>query len=94
MVADGIKLDRLAGSDTTAISLRSVFYYSLKTPGVLAKLRQELETAERDGAISPSITLAEGLRLPYLYVQTPKNLFMAGPLLTDLFVGKLLSKKQ
>ena len=62
-------MDRLAGSDTTAISLRSVFYYVLKTPCVLERLLQELEKAERDGVISQHVTLAEGLKLPYLYVK-------------------------
>lgn len=33
-----------AGSDTTAIALRSILYYTLKTPGVLAKIRQELDS--------------------------------------------------
>lgn len=34
-----------AGSDTTAISLRAILYYTLKSPRVKAKLHQELNTA-------------------------------------------------
>lgn len=33
----------LAGSDTTAIVMRAILYYTLRTPGVLAKIREELE---------------------------------------------------
>lgn len=33
----------LAGSDTTAITMRSIVYYVLKTPGVLERLRRELD---------------------------------------------------
>lgn len=33
----------LAGSDTTAVSMRSVIYYVLKTPGVLQKVRDEVD---------------------------------------------------
>jgi hypothetical protein len=67
-----------------------VFYYTLKTPGVLAKVMQELDTAKREGAISPHITLAEGLKLPYLYVKPVP--FLPGDIcmtLTDLCKGKL-----
>ncbi|CZT20252.1 related to pisatin demethylase cytochrome P450 [Ramularia collo-cygni] len=56
----------LAGSDTTAISLRSCFYYLIKTPRVLEKLRQLLDQQERDGRISSPITLEESLQMPYL----------------------------
>lgn len=36
-----------AGSDTTAITLRAIFYYLLKHPSDLAALRQEIEAAKR-----------------------------------------------
>jgi cytochrome P450 len=60
---------RLAGSDTTAISLRACFYYLIKTPRVMNKLRQQLEQLEQkhnDGKISDPITLEESLQMPYL----------------------------
>jgi cytochrome P450 len=57
---------RLAGSDTTAISLRACFYYLIKTPRVMNKLRQQLEQQHNDGRISDPITLEESLQMPYL----------------------------
>lgn len=88
-------MQSLAGSDTTAISLRSVFYHVLKSPTVLAKLREELETAERSGEISESVTLAEGLKLPYLYVKLAS--FLDNSYKHKLRIprkGKLSSRKQ
>ncbi|KAJ9602189.1 hypothetical protein H2200_013309 [Cladophialophora chaetospira] len=38
-----------AGSDTTAISLRAIFYYLLKNPKTLQKLQDELAEAEKEG---------------------------------------------
>ncbi|KEF62553.1 uncharacterized protein A1O9_00526 [Exophiala aquamarina CBS 119918] len=56
----------LAGSDTTAIALRSCFYYLIKTPAAYYKLQVELDEAEARGELSPYITYEECLRLPYL----------------------------
>ena len=58
--------NRLAGSDTTAISLRACFYYTLKHPRVLAKLRDEIKTFEANGQLSKMPTLDETLKMPYL----------------------------
>jgi cytochrome P450 len=58
-----------AGSDTTAISLRSIFYYLLKTPEKLGKLRHELIEAEKDGLFTRADRLVrwgEANKLPYL----------------------------
>lgn len=58
-----------AGSDTTAISLRSIFYFLLKNPDKLQKLRQELDNAEKNGLFSRSDKLVrwnEANELPYL----------------------------
>jgi cytochrome P450 len=41
-----------AGSDTTAISLRAIFYFLLKNPSKLHKLQQELNQKEHDGFFS------------------------------------------
>jgi hypothetical protein len=57
---------RLAGSDTTAISLRACFYYLIKTPRAYEKLIHEIDEAENRGDLSSSITYEESLRLPYL----------------------------
>jgi cytochrome P450 len=59
-----------AGSETTAISLSSVFYFLLKHPPVYAKLMQELDAAVATGAIEPradkTVSWAESQKLPYL----------------------------
>jgi len=59
-----------AGSETTAISLSSVFYYLLKTPRALARLRKELDDAAREGRFSDCetglVTWHESQTLPFL----------------------------
>ncbi|KAF2738694.1 pisatin demethylase [Polyplosphaeria fusca] len=59
-----------AGSETTAISLSSVFYFLLKHPAVYAKLMQELDDAVAHGTIEPrankTVSWAESQKLPYL----------------------------
>ncbi|KUJ21456.1 putative cytochrome P450 pisatin demethylase [Mollisia scopiformis] len=57
----------LAGSDTTAISLRSIFYLLMKNPCVYAKLQAEIDAADSKGLLSPIITYSEGQEhVPYL----------------------------
>jgi cytochrome P450 len=55
-----------AGSDTTATSLSGVLYYLIRTPRVLAKLRQELDEARAQGKVSTPISFDESQDLPYL----------------------------
>ena len=55
-----------AGSDTTAISTRSIIYYLLKNPQCKQRLIDELEQARKNGAISEPIRLDEAEKLPYL----------------------------
>lgn len=59
-----------AGSETTAISLSAVFYFLLKNPVRLARLRAEIDDAARAGAFSDSesglVTWHESQRLVYL----------------------------
>jgi cytochrome P450 len=52
----------VAGSDTTAITLRAIMYLVLKHPEVKAKLLQEL----REGNLSFPVTWKESQQLPYL----------------------------
>ena len=56
----------LAGSDTTAISLRACFYYLIKTPRAYKRLIDEILAADQAGQLSPNITYEECLKLPYL----------------------------
>lgn len=55
-----------AGSDTTAISLRAILYYTLKSPRVMHKLLQELREALDTGNISIPISWKQSQGLPYL----------------------------
>ncbi|KAJ6121080.1 hypothetical protein N7523_005360 [Penicillium sp. IBT 18751x] len=59
-----------AGSETTAISLSAVFYFLLKHPKALARLRAEIDDAARAGAFGDNetglVTWHESQRLPYL----------------------------
>lgn len=55
-----------AGSDTTAISLRAVLYYTLKNPLVLASLNEELSNVSATGHLSFPVTWKQSQSLPYL----------------------------
>lgn len=59
-----------AGSETTAISLSAVFYYLLRNPEKLARLRREIDGAARRGLFSDHdtglVTWTESQKLPYL----------------------------
>lgn len=56
----------LAGSDTTAIFLRTLFHNLLVHPSTLACLRNELDAAASSGHLSIPTTWKESLDLPYL----------------------------
>jgi cytochrome P450 len=56
----------LAGSDTTGISLRSIFYYLLHDKSAYKTLQNEIDEADRAGKLSPTITFSESLELEYL----------------------------
>ncbi|CAG8050184.1 unnamed protein product [Penicillium olsonii] len=56
----------LAGSDTTAISLRAIIYFLVKNESKYHKLQHEIDQADQAGRISEYITYAECLELPYL----------------------------
>lgn len=61
-----------AGSETTAISLGAVFYYLLRSPRAMARLRAELDGAGRAGAFGDNetglVTWHESQKLEYLDV--------------------------
>jgi cytochrome P450 len=59
-------MPRFAGADTTAIGLRTVFYHLFKHPHVLQDLREELDTASREGRLSDPPRFAEASKLPLL----------------------------
>ncbi|KIW20254.1 hypothetical protein PV08_00829 [Exophiala spinifera] len=55
-----------AGSDTTGIALRAIFYHLMKTPACLRRLVEEIDRAEEAGQLSNLVTWHESSRLPYL----------------------------
>lgn len=55
-----------AGSDTTAASLRSIFYHLCRHPGAHATLLAEIDAADAAGNLSDPIAFAEAQALPYL----------------------------
>jgi hypothetical protein len=55
-----------AGSDTTAITLSSIFYNLLKYPQTWQRLQQEIDTATAEGKVSDPVTFKEAQELPYL----------------------------
>ncbi|KAF2258967.1 putative benzoate 4-monooxygenase cytochrome P450 [Lojkania enalia] len=56
----------LAGSDTTAIFLRTMFKNLIEHPESLKKLRQELDEAFEEGRLSKPVTWKQSQTLPYL----------------------------
>lgn len=59
-----------AGSDTTAISLRTIFYYLLKKPNYYKKLMDEIKSAENRGHFADMdiclVSWNEAQQLPFL----------------------------
>ena len=55
----------LAGADTTAISLRAIFYYLCRNPATYRKAQAEIDKAAHDGRLSDPVTFAEAQALPY-----------------------------
>lgn len=73
-VSDGqivswIMANMAAGADTTAITIRSALYYSLRTPGVWARLRAELAAAGLSPPHpekTPAVSYKQARCMPYL----------------------------
>ena len=58
--------DRFAGSDTTAIAMRAVFYHLLKNPDIYKQVQQEIDSATAKGNLSSPPKYSESLDLPLL----------------------------
>jgi cytochrome P450 len=55
-----------AGSDTTAVSLRSIFYQLMRNPEKYTKIRAEIDQADKEGKLSEYISYRESTtHLPY-----------------------------
>lgn len=55
-----------AGSDTTAISIRAIFYYLMKNPQCKERLFKELDNCKKLGKLSDPVKLEEADQMPYL----------------------------
>ncbi|KAJ5689208.1 cytochrome P450 pisatin demethylase [Penicillium macrosclerotiorum] len=56
-----------AGSDTTAIAFRAIFYFLLQNPATMGRLRAEIDTATSEGKLSRPVTYKQSVaHLPYL----------------------------
>jgi hypothetical protein len=65
-----------AGADTTAISLRAIFYYLCRTPSAHSKLLAEIDQADREGRLSDPVTFAEAQELRYFQAVVKEALRM------------------
>jgi len=65
-----------AGSDTTAASLRAIFYYLCRTPSAHEKVLAELDDAIRGGRLSDPVTFAEAQELKYFQAVVKEALRM------------------
>jgi cytochrome P450 len=59
----------IAGSDTTATSIRSTILYIISTPRVYQRLKQEIQDAMASGNLSAPISNAHAKSLPYFQVR-------------------------
>lgn len=55
-----------AGSDTTSIALRSIFYLLLKNPATLGRLIRELQDKQGKGELSDPVSFEQAESRPYL----------------------------
>ncbi|EXF85115.1 hypothetical protein CFIO01_12040 [Colletotrichum fioriniae PJ7] len=65
-----------AGSDTTAISTRSIIYHLLKNPGAKRRLIEEVDEHWRQGKLSDPVTIVESEKMPYLQAAMYEGLRM------------------
>lgn len=55
-----------AGSDTTAIAFRSLFYHLMHSPDAYSRLEKEIDEAVNEGRLSMPPTYKQASQLPYL----------------------------
>ncbi|KAH7084025.1 cytochrome P450 [Paraphoma chrysanthemicola] len=56
----------MAGADSTSITMRSIFYFLMKNPAKLVKVRAEVDEAFEKGALSSPVQYGPASSLPYL----------------------------
>ena len=75
----------MAGAETTGIALRAVFYYLMKSPAVMRRVVEEIDTAAEQGELSNPITFAQANKLPF-FVACVKETLRIHPSIGQLFV--------
>lgn len=55
-----------AGADTVSATLQSLFYWLLRSPSYLQRLREELDAAQSRGELSHMVQYSEAQKLPFL----------------------------
>lgn len=55
-----------AGSDTTAIAFRSLFYHLIKNPDAYKKLQKEIDHAFSSGRLKSPVKFSEAIKLDFL----------------------------
>jgi cytochrome P450 len=65
-VASMASANIVAGSDTTATSLRAIIYYLLRNPLQKSKLVDEIDAKIKEGQLSKVVTFGEANEMPYL----------------------------
>lgn len=55
-----------AGGDTVGTTMQALFYYLIRNPQYLNRLRSELDAAQSRGELSPIVQYAETQQLPFL----------------------------
>ncbi|KAI3399764.1 hypothetical protein diail_5832, partial [Diaporthe ilicicola] len=66
----------LAGSDTTAATLRALFYYLCRNPEVHEKRLAKIDEAVRNGQLSDPVTFEEAQKLKYFQAVLKESLRM------------------
>lgn len=59
-------MSSMAGSDSTSIALRSIFYFLMKNPSKLDKVRAEVDAAFANGILVSPVQFNQSAKLPYL----------------------------
>merc|ERR1712000_84614 len=78
-------LNVVAGSDTTATTIRLTMLHLLSNPTAYRKLQAEIDQGIDDGRISTPVTDAEARQLPYLQATIKEGLRMKAPAAGPLF---------
>jgi cytochrome P450 len=74
----------MAGSDSTSIALRSIFYFLMKHPDKLAKTRAEIDAAFADGTLTSPIQYHQSIKLPYMGAVIKESFRLHGPFAAPL----------